>query len=70
MSLIEERIRELGYTLPGAVTPGGNYVSTVSVATAGLVYTAGHVARRPDGSLVSGKLGADLSIEEGTGPLG
>ena len=65
MGAVEKKIGELGYALPGASTPGGNYVPSVSVPGAGLVYTAGHVARRPDGSLVVGKLGADLSIEEG-----
>ena len=65
MGAVEEKISQLGYTLPGASAPGGNYVSSVPVPGAGLVYTAGHVARRPDGGLVVGKLGADLSIEEG-----
>ena len=32
---------------------------------AGLVYTAGQVPRRPDGSFIAGKLGADISVEEG-----
>ena len=65
MGAIEDRISQLGYDLPGEVTPGGNYVPAVSVPSAGLVYTAGHVARRPDGTLIAGKLGAGLSIEEG-----
>ncbi len=65
MGAIEDRIQELGYTLPEEATPGGNYVPTVSVPSAGLVYTAGHVARRPDGTLIAGKLGADVSIEDG-----
>ena len=65
MSAIEDRINQLGYTLPDEAAPGGNYVPAVAVAAAGLVFTAGHVARRPDGSFVTGKLGADVSIEEG-----
>lgn len=65
MGAIEDKIRELGYTLPGEVTPGGNYVPTVTVPDSGLVYTAGHVARRIDGTLITGKLGDDVSIEEG-----
>ena len=65
MGAIEDRIRELGYTLPGAAVPVANYVPAVHVEGAGLVYTSGHVARRDDGSTVTGKLGADLSIEEG-----
>ena len=65
MSVIEDRIKQLGYTLPGEATPGGNYVPSVPVANAGLVYMAGHVARKADGELVAGKLGADVSIEDG-----
>lgn len=38
---------------------------TVSVAGAGLVYTAGHVAKEPNGDLMTGKLGSDLAVEEG-----
>ena len=65
MGAVEGRIRQLGHTLPGEATPGGNYVPSVLVPAAGLVYLAGHVARRPDGSLVAGKLGADLTVEQG-----
>ena len=63
MSKVEDKLKELGHTLPGPGTPGGNYVPVVT--TGNLVYTAGHVARRPDGSLVAGKLGTDLTVEEG-----
>ena len=64
MSKIEEKLSQMGYELPGESPPGGNYVPVVSTA-GGMVYTAGHVARRPDGSLATGKLGADMSVEEG-----
>ena len=65
MGAIEDRIHQLGHVLPEQSTPGGNYVPAVSVPGSGLVYTAGHVARRPDGTMVVGKLGGDLSIDEG-----
>ena len=65
MGTIEDRIRSLGYSLPGEAAPVANYVPAVQVEEAGLVYTSGHVARRADGSYFSGKLGADLSVEEG-----
>ena len=65
MGAIEERIRSLGYTLPSEEPGMGNYVPAVTVAAAGLVYTSGNVARRDDGSFISGKLGADLSVEQG-----
>ena len=65
MGAIEDRIKSLGYSLPAETVPGGNYVPTVSVAGAGLVYTSGHVAKEPNGDLMTGKLGSDLTVEEG-----
>ena len=64
MSKIEDKLKEMGYELPPPPTPGGNYVPTVSTS-GGLVYTAGHVSTRPDGSQATGKLGADTTVEEG-----
>jgi enamine deaminase RidA (YjgF/YER057c/UK114 family) len=63
MSKVEDKLKELGHTLPGQGTPGGNYVPAVT--TGNLVYTAGHTARRPDGTIIAGKLGADLTVEDG-----
>ena len=65
MGVIEDRIDRLGYKLPGAAAPGGSYVPAVVVPGAGLVYTSGVVSRRPDGANIAGKLGADVSIEQG-----
>ena len=65
MGAIEDRITSLGYSLPAETVPGGSYVPTVSVEGAGLVYTAGHVARGPKGDLLTGKLGSDLTVAEG-----
>ena len=65
MGVIEDRITSLGYSLPAETVPGGSYVPTVSVEGAGLVYTAGHVAKDPNGDLLTGKLGSDLTVEEG-----
>ena len=65
MSVIENRIVQLGYALPEGRTPGATYVPTVVVPDHNLVYTAGDVARKPNGSTVTGKLGVDLSIEDG-----
>jgi enamine deaminase RidA (YjgF/YER057c/UK114 family) len=65
MGTVEDRIHSLGYTLSGETTPVANYVPVVPVEAAGLVYTSGHLPRRADGSLVTGKLGADVSVEEG-----
>lgn len=65
MSEIENKMLQLGYTLPASVTPGGNYVPTVTVSSTGLVYTSGHVSQDSDGNLITGKLGDEVSVEEG-----
>ena len=60
---IAERLAELDITLPTTPTPVANYVSTVR--TGNLVFVSGHGPRREDGGLITGKLGRDLSPEEG-----
>ena len=60
----EARIKELGLALPQPPKPGGNYVPGVRVGN--LVYLSGHGPSRIDGvPAARGKLGRDLSIEEG-----
>jgi enamine deaminase RidA (YjgF/YER057c/UK114 family) len=58
----DAKAAELGLELPPAAAPIANYVP--SVRTGNLVFLSGHGPVGPDG-LVRGKLGADLSIEEG-----
>ena len=65
MRKIEDRINELGYSLPEQATPGGNYVPTVLISQANLIYTSGTISKAADGSLLTGKLGKDLEIEDG-----
>jgi enamine deaminase RidA (YjgF/YER057c/UK114 family) len=62
MGRIDERLKELGITLPPARAPLANYVPARRVGN--LVYTAGQVSRTADRDL-KGKLGADLSVEQG-----
>jgi enamine deaminase RidA (YjgF/YER057c/UK114 family) len=59
----EQRVKELGLELPPAPRPVGNYVG--SVRTGNLLYMSGCGPRRPDGSAITGKLGATLTIEQG-----
>ena len=59
----EERLAELGITLPEPPSPVANYVN--GVRTGNLIFLAGKGPRKPDGTEVQGKLGADLTIEEG-----
>ena len=64
MSKTEERLAELGITLPDAPPPVASYVPFVR--TGNLLYLAGlGPADRPDGTSPTGRLGQDLTIEEG-----
>jgi len=60
---VEQRLNELGITLPEASPPVANYVN--AVRTGNLVFMAGKGPRNPDGSLITGKVGIDLTIDEG-----
>ena len=60
----EARLRALGIELPSAPRPVATYVPAVIVGN--VLYAAGHTPRRPDGSpAFQGKVGADLSLEDG-----
>ncbi|TNF75846.1 MAG: RidA family protein [Acidobacteria bacterium] len=59
----EERLAALGIELPTPPAPVANYVRAVT--TGNLVFLAGHGPLKPDGTYVTGKLGKDLTIEEG-----
>ncbi len=59
----EARLKELGIVLPPAPQPVANYVN--GVRTGNLIFLAGKGPKRADGSEVIGKLGADVSIDEG-----
>ena len=59
----EARLAELGITLRKASSPVANYVN--AVRTGDLLYLSGKGPLRPDGTMVIGKVGADLSVEEG-----
>jgi len=60
----EARLDELGIELPSPQAPAANYVP--AVRTGNLLYLAGvGPARRDDGSSPIGKVGAELTLEEG-----
>ncbi|MCP3969459.1 MAG: RidA family protein [Rhodobacteraceae bacterium] len=59
---IETRLAELGVTLADAPAPAANYVPTAQVGD--IVYVSGQISQNESG-LITGKVGADLTIEEG-----
>jgi enamine deaminase RidA (YjgF/YER057c/UK114 family) len=59
----ERRLAELNIQLVNPGAPVANFVH--SVRSGNLVFLAGHGPRRPDGTWVQGKLGRDMSIDEG-----
>lgn len=59
----EARIKELGIELITPTAPIANYVKCVQ--TGNMVYLSGHGPDKPGGGQVIGKVGKDLTIEEG-----
>ncbi|MBO6688243.1 MAG: RidA family protein [Hyphomonas sp.] len=62
MSSPESRLAELGITLPKPMAPVANYVPYV--VSGNMLFVSGQVSAGPDG-LMQGRLGEDLSLEEG-----
>ena len=63
MGNIEKKLQEMGIDISNAPKPAASYIPAVQ--TGNLVYTAGQASKK-DGILVyKGKLGKDLTVEEG-----
>ena len=60
---VENKLEELGIELITPSKPIANYVK--AVRTGNLVFLAGHGPQQADGSSIKGKLGKDLTLEEG-----
>ena len=58
----ESKLKEMKIELPEPLVPAGNYVGAKTVGK--LVYLSGEGPRLPNG-VISGKVGEDLSVEEG-----
>jgi len=58
----DQNLAALGYTLPPAPAPGGNYVSSKQVGS--IVYLSGVVSTNADG-IITGTAGLDSTIEHG-----
>lgn len=60
---IEARLKELGIELPAAPIPVANYVPALQAGN--LLFISGQIAKAADGTLVTGSVGRDLTVEEG-----
>src|ERR1700761_2503272 len=58
----EQRLTQLGLALPPPPAPLGNYVPFRLAGN--LLFLSGVGPRQADGSLISGKVGADVTIEQ------
>ena len=58
----EARLKELGITLPSVPAPVANYLPYRVAGN--LLFLAGQGPRTPDGKFLSGKVGAEVSVEE------
>lgn len=59
----EEKIKAKGIVLTTPGAPVANYVNAVRVGN--LLYLAGKGPAKPDGTYITGKVGKDLTIEQG-----
>jgi len=59
----ESRIKELGLELPPAPRPMGIYKPVLLIGN--FLYVSGQGPLKPDGTLIKGKVGKELSLEEG-----
>ena len=60
---INDRIKELDITLPQAKPPVGSYVATK--ITGNLLFISGQISIDENGKLIKGKVGKDLSVDDG-----
>src|SRR5215813_10344899 len=60
---IDARLKELGIVLPEPAAPQANYVG--NVVTGNLIFTAGQIPLRAGKVEFVGKLGKDMTVEQG-----
>ena len=60
---IEQRLKNLGISLPAGTAPAGNYAN--AVRTGNLLFISGKAPLPENGSLPQGRLGREFSAEDG-----
>jgi len=60
---VEEKLKEMGLELPPTFEPTANYIR--AVRTGNLIFLSGHIPAQSDGTKITGKVGADLSLDDG-----
>ena len=60
---IDQRLAELGITLPQPAAPVAAYVPAVEID--GMLHISGQISFAEDGSLIKGRVGEDLGLEDG-----
>ncbi len=60
---VEKRIKELGIELTTPAQPVANYVGAIRSGT--LIFLSGKISKDQNGELIKGKLGKDLTVEQG-----
>ncbi len=60
---IDQRLAELGITLPAPAAPVASYVPAVE--SGGLLHISGQISFAEDGSLITGRLGDDVDLDGG-----
>jgi enamine deaminase RidA (YjgF/YER057c/UK114 family) len=63
MSKVEQRLGELGFTLPEVAAPAGSYLP--AIISGNLVFTAGQIPLIDGKLMATGKLGAEITAEYG-----
>ena len=58
----EKRLQELGLSLPQPARPVASY--TMAVRTGNLLFLSGHIPADENGDLITGQVGADLTVEQ------
>ena len=63
MSKVEQRLTELGFTLPEVAAPAGSYLP--AMISGNLVFTAGQIPLIEGKLMATGKLGVEITAEHG-----